>query len=78
LLFTNKPPIQFKKRSFPSKASSLPKANVGDIIQFSRDGQTYKGKVLVVRDNSVIVKFGINPKTKEPLKTVVNHKNYIF
>jgi len=53
------------------------KANIGDVIQVKRG--KYKGKkakVLVQRDNSVIIEFGINPRTGEPVKTVVNHKNY--
>lgn len=35
-----------------------------------------KGEVLIVKENSVIIQLGINPKTGEPVKTVVNHKNY--
>ena len=35
-----------------------------------------KGKVVVARENSVIIEVGINPNTGEPVKTVVNHKNY--
>lgn len=52
-------------------------ANVGDTIQFKqgeRKGQ--KAKVIVVRENSVIVEVGKNPNTGEPIRTVVNHKNY--
>lgn len=52
-------------------------ANVGEVIQFKhgeRKGE--KGKVIVVRENSVIVEVGKNPNTGEPIRTVVNHKNY--
>ncbi|WP_369425930.1 DUF2187 family protein [Cytobacillus pseudoceanisediminis] len=30
----------------------------------------------MVRDNSVIVELGINPKKDEPIKTVISHKRY--
>lgn len=52
-------------------------ANVGDMIEVKTG--LFKGKrgeVVLVRENSVIIKTGINPKTGEPMKTVVNHKNY--
>ena len=35
-----------------------------------------KGEVLIVRENSVIVNIGTDSDTGEPIKTVVNHKNY--
>ena len=52
-------------------------ANIGDMIEVKK-GQFKgkKGEVLIVRENSVIIKTGTNPKTEEPIKTVVNHKNY--
>lgn len=53
------------------------KAKEGDMVEVKRG--RYKGKkgeVLIVKENSVIIQFGINPKTGEPVKTVVNHKNY--
>ncbi|MEK6453873.1 DUF2187 family protein [Caldifermentibacillus hisashii] len=53
------------------------KAKEGDIVEVKRG--RYKGKkgeVLIVKENSVIIQLGINPKTGEPVKTVVNHKNY--
>jgi Uncharacterized protein conserved in bacteria (DUF2187). len=49
----------------------------GDIIEIKR--ALYKGKkgtVLIVRENSVIAQLGYNKNTGEPIKTVVNHKNY--
>lgn len=53
------------------------KANIGDTIQISKgEEKGKKGKVIVLRDNSVIVEIGRNPKKDEPIKTVVNHKNY--
>lgn len=52
-------------------------ADVGDTILIktgSRKGA--KGKVIIVRDSSVIVEIGKNANTGEPIRTVVNHKNY--
>ncbi|RBN38560.1 DUF2187 domain-containing protein [Priestia megaterium] len=40
------------------------------------DYKGFKGIVMVVRDNSVIVDFGKDAETGESMKTVVNHKNY--
>jgi len=59
------------------KETNVKKANVGDMIEVKK-GQFkgIKGEVLVVRENSVIIKIGMNEKTGEPIKTVVNHKNY--
>ncbi|WP_010651507.1 DUF2187 family protein [Oceanobacillus massiliensis] len=52
-------------------------ADVGDSIHVIKGEQKgKKGKVLTVRENSVIVKIGTHPVTGEPIKTVVNHKNY--
>ena len=53
------------------------KANIGDTIHIKKGKQKgKKGKVVVMRENSVIVELGINPNTGEPIKTVVNHNNY--
>lgn len=53
------------------------KANIGDTIQIKKGkSKGKKGKVVVLRENSVIVELGINPNTGEPIKTVVNHNNY--
>ncbi|MCU9614612.1 YkvS family protein [Caldibacillus lycopersici] len=59
------------------EAINTVKANVGDTIQIKRGAKKgKKGEVTVLRDNSVIVELGVNKKTGEPIKTVVNHKNY--
>jgi len=53
------------------------KASIGDIVQVKRGAKKgVKGRVVVIRPNSVIIEMGTNPKTGEPVKTVVNHKNY--
>jgi uncharacterized protein YkvS len=53
------------------------KANVGDTIEIKRGiKKGKKGTVVIVREKSVIVEIGTNPNTGEPIKTVVNHKNY--
>ena len=53
------------------------KANMGDMIQINKgESKGKQGKVIVLRENSVIVEIGVNVKTDEPIKTVVNHKNY--
>jgi uncharacterized protein YkvS len=53
------------------------KASLGDMIQIAKgEEKGKKGKVVGIRDNSVIAEIGINPKKNEPIKTVVNHKNY--
>ncbi len=53
------------------------KAKEGDVIVVKKGAQSgKKGKVVVARENSVIVEVGINSNTGEPVKTVVNHKNY--
>lgn len=51
-------------------------AKIGDNILFKREGQSYKGNVKVVRENSVIVEYGYNKEKNQPLTTIVNHKNY--
>ncbi|MCQ6276888.1 DUF2187 family protein [Bacillus sp. V3B] len=51
--------------------------NIGDTIHIKKGKQKgKKGKVIVLRENSVIVELGVNPSTGEPIKTVVNHNNY--
>ncbi|MFB6465542.1 DUF2187 family protein [Cytobacillus sp. Hz8] len=53
------------------------KAKEGDMIQIVKGIEKgKKGKVVVVRENSVIVEIGRNVKKDEPIKTVVNHQNY--
>lgn len=53
------------------------KARVGDTIQIKRGSRKgKKAKVIGVRENSAIVELGINYNTGEPIKTVINHKNY--
>ena len=60
-----------------TKTRSKKKAEVGDTIQITKGMEKgKKGKVILVRENSVIVELGINKKTNEPIKTVVNHKHY--
>lgn len=58
------------------KANEI-KANVDDTIEIlNGDFKGKKGKVLIVRENSVIVELGRNKVRDEPIKTVINHKNY--
>jgi len=53
------------------------KIQLGDLVQVKRGPHKgTKGKVVVIRENSVIIEMGKNPKTNEPIRTVVNHKNY--
>lgn len=53
------------------------KAKEGDTVQIKKGAQVgKKGKVVVARENSVIIEVGINANTGEAVKTVVNHKNY--
>ncbi|GEN86653.1 DUF2187 family protein [Oceanobacillus sp. FSL W8-0428] len=52
-------------------------AEVGETISIVRgEHKGKKAEVLIVRENSVIVRIGNHPSTGEPIKTVVNHKNY--
>lgn len=69
--------VNEEKNSNKVQDKKVNKANVGDTIEVKR-GQFKgaKGEVLIVRENSVIIKMGMNEKTGEPIKTVVNHKNY--
>ncbi|WP_047981859.1 DUF2187 family protein [Ornithinibacillus contaminans] len=58
-------------------AEDVKKATEGDMIQITNgDNKGKKGKVLIVRENSVIVELGRNEVRDEPIKTVINHKNY--
>lgn len=57
--------------------NEIVKVTIGDTVQIKRGPRKgKKGKVVTLRENSVIVQLGINPNTGEPIKTVVNHKNY--
>lgn len=57
--------------------SKVKKADIGDKIEVVKGLQKGKsGEVITVRENSVIIKIGNHPETGEPIKTVVNHKNY--
>ncbi|QFT89184.1 hypothetical protein FIU87_11045 [Bacillus sp. THAF10] len=50
---------------------------IGDMILINKGSKKgSKGKVIVIRDSSVIVELGKNPNTGEPIRTVINHKNY--
>jgi len=52
-------------------------AKEGDMIDIKKgEYKGKKGEVLIVRENSVIVNIGTDSDTGEPIKTVVNHKNY--
>ncbi|MCM3163271.1 MULTISPECIES: DUF2187 family protein [Metabacillus] len=51
-------------------------AKIGDVITFKREGETHEGVVSGVRENSVMVDYGMSKEKNEPLKTIVNHKNY--
>lgn len=52
-------------------------AQEGDMINIKKgEYKGEKGEVLIVRENSVIVNIGTDSDTGEPIKTVVNHKNY--
>jgi len=51
-------------------------AKIGDVITFKREGETHEGVVTGVRENSVMVDYGVSKEKNEPLKTIVNHKNY--
>ncbi|CAG9621688.1 DUF2187 family protein [Sutcliffiella rhizosphaerae] len=59
------------------ETNKTPNIQIGDMIQInkgSKKGST--GTVIVVRDSSVIVEIGKNLNTGEPVRTVINHKNY--
>lgn len=66
-----------EKSNNQKEEKKVKKAEIGDTVEIKKgEEQGRKGKVIVVRDNSVIVEIGINLKTDEPIKTVVNHKHY--
>ena len=49
---------------------------IGNVISFKREGSKYEGVISGIRENSVIVDYGFSKDKNEPLKTIVNHKNY--
>lgn len=57
-----------------TKAASI---QIGDMVLIKTGtNKGSKGKVIVIRESSVIVELGKNSSTGEPLRTVINHKNY--
>lgn len=52
-----------------------PKANIGDIIEFTRKNYLITGKVIKLLDNSVIVELSTMDSIPNE-KTVVSHKHY--
>lgn len=65
------------KNKQDGKGKNFKKPSMGDLVQILKgDAKGKQGKVIVLRENSVIVEIGVNTKTDEPIKTVVNHKNY--
>ncbi|WP_156292122.1 DUF2187 family protein [Oceanobacillus salinisoli] len=59
------------------ESKAVKKVSEGETIKVVKGEQKGKqGKVLLVRENSVIIQVGKHPETGEPIKTVVNHKNY--
>lgn len=66
-----------EKDTNQTEKAKVRKADIGDTIEIlTGEEQGKKGKVIVLRENSVIVEIGINVKKDEPIKTVVNHKHY--
>ncbi|WP_066412751.1 DUF2187 family protein [Sutcliffiella cohnii] len=59
---------------------SRKKARLGDIIEFTRRKRNYRGKVIMVRENSVMIQFlSILDHIEldyENNRTIVSHKNY--
>jgi uncharacterized protein YkvS len=51
-------------------------AQIGDKISFKREGDSFEGVVTGIRENSVMVQYGVSKDKDEPLITIVNHKNY--
>jgi uncharacterized protein YkvS len=51
-------------------------AQIGDKISFKREGDSLEGVVTGIRENSVMVQYGVSKEKDEPLITIVNHKNY--
>ncbi|MBA9028476.1 MULTISPECIES: DUF2187 family protein [Bacillaceae] len=66
-----------EKANRKNPTDSKIKVKVGDMIDIKSGLEKgKKGKVVIVRENSVIVEIGRNTKKDEPINTVVNHKNY--
>jgi uncharacterized protein YkvS len=67
-----------KKRNVKPKIQA--KSKLSDIVEFTRQDNTYRGRVIMLRENSVIVEF-LEPSAHIELsyennKTVVSHQNY--
>lgn len=58
------------------RGDRMANAKVGDKISFKREGNSLEGVVTGVRENSVMVQYGVSKEKDEPLITIVNHKNY--
>jgi uncharacterized protein YkvS len=58
------------------RGDRMANAKVGDKISFKREGNALEGVVTGVRENSVMVQYGVSKEKDEPLITIVNHKNY--
>jgi uncharacterized protein YkvS len=58
------------------RGDRMANAKVGDKISFKREGNSLEGIVTGVRENSVMVQYGVSKEKDEPLITIVNHKNY--
>jgi uncharacterized protein YkvS len=58
------------------RGDRMANAKVGDKISFKREGNQFEGVVTGVRENSVMVQYGVSKEKDEPLITIVNHKNY--
>jgi uncharacterized protein YkvS len=66
-----------EKNEIEQNEKPAKKAEIGQMVEIKNgEERGKKGKVVVVRDNSVIVEIGMNQKTNQPIKTVINHKNY--
>jgi uncharacterized protein YkvS len=59
-----------------SEVMDVATAKMGDTISFKREDKTHEGTVTGVRENSVMVQYGVSKDKGEPLATIVNHKNY--
>ncbi|WP_087974726.1 DUF2187 family protein [Oceanobacillus rekensis] len=69
--------MEEKEKEKEQEVKAIHHVNVGDVVKAVKGEQKgKKGEVLTVRENSVIIKIGNHPVTGEPIKTVVNHKNY--
>jgi uncharacterized protein YkvS len=63
------------------KVNAHKTVQVGDAVRFIRKGKTFVGKVITIRENSVIVE--VSPKMGKQLGydnnlTVVSHRNYFI